>query len=194
MKTGALFRPVILRDRLKELNKKMSNMRPEEIVETVGPDFFNRVLNQYVHDEGVKLKTMKPVDGHYVIEEKKQESSVLLGVQDNIEDVSELGEERKSTNIRCKNDKSVNAIEDKNAMKELLERERRSPWIVRFFILMIILFLLGITVILVVRYFVYTETSNELRMAYTYAEISCRKTAELLYIKNYIRSLVFRNK
>ena len=179
MKTGALFRPVILRDRLKELNKKMSNMRPEEIVETVGPDFFNRVLNQYVHDEGVKLKTMKPVDGHYVIEEKKQESSVLLGVQDNIEDVSELGEERKSTNIRCKNDKSVNAIEDKNAMKELLERERRSPWIVRFFILMIILFLLGITVILVVRYFVYTETSNELRMAYTYAEISCRKTAEI---------------
>lgn len=191
-KTGAFFRPIILRDRLRDLNKRMSSMRPEEMVETLGPEFFSRLLRQCVYDEGVRLRTLKVVNGVSFVEEKKQ-STTQFAAQDNLEDVGEAGEERKSVAVRSKGDKSASVLEDKNAMKELLERKRRSPWIVRLFIVMIAVFLLGMVAVMVAIYFIYTNISGELKMSYTYAEVSCRKTAELLSIKSNMRSMIFRN-
>ena len=193
MKTCAFFRPTILREKIRDLDREMADMRPEEIVEILGTDLFDRLLKQYVYDENVVLKSLKRVNNKNIIEAKQEQSTSQFSMHDKFEDVGEVGEERKSATTRSKGDKADNALENKDAIKELLEKNRQSPWIARIYIIIIVAFLLGLMTIYISSYLFWYKIFNELKDSYIYAELNGRKTAELNCVKNHIRSLIFRN-
>ncbi len=189
--TNSFFRPLILTERLRELNKRMGELRPAEIVETLTPEFFEKVKRQKIYDGNVKLKQYEITKDGFIIREKLQ-STTQFSEKDKFEDMAEH-EERKAVSARGKGEKGESAIEDKDSIKEALERQRRSPWIARIFITIIIAFLLGLMVLSILGHVFVVRLFSQSRQAYKYAEISTRKTAELLYIKNSIRSLIFQN-
>jgi len=177
-------------EKLRELNKRLSNMRPDEIIETLTPEFFDRLRNQKIHDTNVKLKEYKAVNGEYQIVDKSVASTSQFFEKEKFEDLGESAEERKAASVRAKGEKADSAVEDKDGIKESLEKERRSPWIARIFITIIVAFFLGLMTLSIVGHIFTANLFSQVEHAYRYAEISTRKTTELLYLKQHVRSLI----
>ena len=122
--TCSFFRPSILIGRLIELNKKLNGINPDEIVENLEPKFFNMLLKQRVFDKGVKLKSFKITKGKYNIEDKTQSSSQFSARDyEDLVDDSESANEGKVETTHVKVEKHEKLIEDKDNLKEALEKQ-----------------------------------------------------------------------
>lgn len=194
MVTAAFFRSTVLITKLRELNKKLKDMRPEEIIETLGPDFFERLFKQRVYDKDIRLKTVKQIEGRYSGEDKGSQSA-LHTAQDNLDDVDaapDAGDEGKAA-VRSKAEKTENLLGDKDALKEALEKQTLTLWITRLFICSMFACVLGLALICVVEFVRLMNPFRELRDTFIIKEYSIRKTSEVLLIKYNIRSLLFLN-
>lgn len=171
----------------------MKEMNEEEKNEIIKADFIERVKKQQIWDLGVKCQELVRVNGEYVPKDKIS-STTQFHEKEVFEDMVE-GEERKSmTAGRTKGEKQELSIEDKDSLKESLERQRRSPWIVRAYILLISAGLIGLMILTIVGHIYIINIFVETQNAYIYLNTIIQKTSELLYIKDNIRSLIFVNR
>ena len=101
----------------------MKGMRPEQIIEILKPEFFERLMNQIVYDKGVILKTVKKSGQKYIIDFKEEASTSQF---EELEDMAESSEDRKSGIGNIKLEKMDSIIKDKDAIKEIFERKKWS--------------------------------------------------------------------
>ncbi len=196
----AFFRPSVLVERLRDLNVKLKSLNAEEIVEVLQPEFFIMLQKQKIYDTGVKLKVLVYEQGNetrrgkrgYAKITDKLQSTTQFFEKEKFEGLGSNDEDRKTTGKKGKRKKAA-IIEDKDGLKESLEKQRRSPWIVWGYILAIITSLMGLIVISVVGESVFVLYLSDVEKAYRVENVVLRKIAETMYIKGNIRTVMFIN-
>jgi hypothetical protein len=156
----------------------MKRMQSNEIVEVLTPEIFERLLRQRMFDKGVITRELVKVNKRSVVQDKHNASSI-------IEDIDEEIDSKGGS--RAKNNKTINTLEDKDRLKELLEKKKWSSWLPWILISSFTICSIAMSII---GYVLLTINFKQLSYAYTYSETSLRKTSEIFIVKSSIHSLI----
>ena len=190
--TCAFFKSSTLHDRLQELNRRLKNISPKEVIEFLTPQLFKTLLKQKEYDVGVKLKSVSLTNGKYTIEDKHQQSTSQFASNDtleNFDEESELLAENKST----KPTKVENFFDSKEKLSEALNKQTLAQLMTKLLIAAITLLLLGIIAIYLAEYIRFMRPIKELKNSFTMIDFSARKTSEISAIKYQIHQLLVLN-
>lgn len=179
-------------DRVVKINNGLKDLMPEDLIGFLQPTVLDPLIKQKTYDYGVHLKAFRK-EGEKYIPEPKDLSNTQFCEKEKFEAPSDLDEIKNTKNGKNKRTKGENTLEDKDSLKECLEKKRRSPWIVIGYIAVLSISLLGLIILSVIGYIYSGNIISEMQTMYNTIDISSRRLADLLYVKDHVRSLILSN-